>query len=248
MSRVSATRPSVEFSIGTRPKSASPRLTSSKTAAMVPTGHELDRLAEAVHGRQMAVAVERSEVRDPQRPDECPRAARAVPERPPGPRFPAAAPCSAAAALGERIVILGRDEGGLAGRVFPLTDLPRDRRPTIDRLDDLAVEPLQFAPESAVFGGTCGDRSCPSRLFAGPSFLPWAWSPALRVRIGAWREETGLPSTCIGGWRACQRTRPDCQYGRYPGMGIVAVSKWQSVRVFASAVLRSVVAMDNVSY
>ena len=40
MSSVSATRPSVEFSSGTTPKSTWPRLTSSKTAAMLPTAHE----------------------------------------------------------------------------------------------------------------------------------------------------------------------------------------------------------------
>ena len=38
MSRVSATRPSLEFSTGTTPKSTCPRFTSSNTAAMLPTG------------------------------------------------------------------------------------------------------------------------------------------------------------------------------------------------------------------
>ncbi len=38
IAKVSAMRPSVEFSTGTRPKSACPWWTSSNTAAMVPTG------------------------------------------------------------------------------------------------------------------------------------------------------------------------------------------------------------------
>ena len=197
-----------------------------------------------MHGGQMAVAVERSEVRDPQRPHQRPRAAEQFPkDRPDG--CLRQRPFVLLRRVGERIVILGGDEGGLAGRVLQLSDLSRNRRPTIDRLEDLAVESLQFAPEPCRLRRHLERSSCPTRFVRGTFFVAIGMESGLRVLA---IEETGLLSTCIGVWRACQRPGRTANMADPPVWGLWSCQNGSLLREFASAASRSVVAMDNVSY
>ena len=81
MSSVSATRPSVEFSSGTSPNSTWRRLTSSKTAAIEPTGTWIDGLTKLGHGGQVTVAVLGAKVSDMKRALQRTRAAHRARER-----------------------------------------------------------------------------------------------------------------------------------------------------------------------
>ena len=80
MSSVSATRPSVEFSSGTRPNWTWRRLTSSKTAAIEPTGTCSTAFAKFCDRGEVAVAVFGPQVGDPDGTLKRPRAAHQLAE------------------------------------------------------------------------------------------------------------------------------------------------------------------------
>ena len=158
MSSVSATRPSVEFSTGTTPKSTWPRLTSSNTAAMLPTPHELDRLAEALDGGEVAETVLRPEVGDLEHLLQGPRAAHDLAEDGPD-RHVVERPFVLVVDLQdvlEHFFFAGRREDFAALIVLDLADLRGEAGPLVDQFQDLQVELVDL--RRAEYAGSCDVR------------------------------------------------------------------------------------------